>query len=517
MLPESNNSQGKPVYTLRQIWQRTCARIAKPFKVHSHTAPGSRKHEREITAVTRENQTLAAELQRLRADYEQSRAEENRKIAILEETRQEARTARAGEAKQQADLERRIVELETERTRALGQVKSIQASLDDVSGRLDTMDNQSRMWQARSDEQARELEASLSHAIARQDTAAGELSALRDRSQQQVMMLESSLADTSTRLETADSEIGKVKKKLDLEHRLYMHTVQEVQSQVRIQHQRLGWTMMAAVFAMLLGTVAGAILIRDVQKNARILADMSRDVDQLRSAFEQPSAMQPLATVEEPASLPGVTTKVDIPQTDLPREPEIIRPSSAISRKKPAASASRQPTNYYMLSSALARARQAPGNRSVVAPYFKEVMAKRGTNTDRQSVANEENTAAQPLITLPGGTQYRVVKNGNGKSPAPGDKVRVNYLAITPDGKVLAETYSGGEPATFDTNTMEPHLREALLKMEEGAEWEVYVPARLSPRGAIKARDRLASRQKVYLIELLQVIKGNISENGQPR
>ena len=146
------------------------------------------------------------------------------------------------------------------------------------------MDNQSRMWQARSDEQARELEASLSHAIARQDTAAGELSALRDRSQQQVMMLESSLADTSTRLETADSEIGKVKKKLDLEHRLYMHTVQEVQSQVRIQDQRLGWTMMAAVFAMLLGTVAGAILIRDVQKNARILADMSRDVDQLRSA-----------------------------------------------------------------------------------------------------------------------------------------------------------------------------------------------------------------------------------------
>jgi hypothetical protein len=54
---------------------------------------------------------------------------------------------------------------------------------------------------------------------------------------------------------------------------------------------------------------------------------------------------------------------------------------------------------------------------------------------------------------------------------------------------------------------METHLREALLKMEEGAEWEVYVPARLSPPGAIKARDRLASRQKVYLIELLQVIK----------
>jgi FKBP-type peptidyl-prolyl cis-trans isomerase len=308
-----------------------------------------------------------------------------------------------------------------------------------------------------------------------------------------------------------------VKNKLDLEHRLSMHTVQEVQSQVRIQDQRLGWTMMAAVFAMLLGTVAGGILIRDARKNARILADMSRDVDQLRSAFEQPSAMQPLATVEEPARLPDVTTKVDIPQTDLPREPEITRPSSATSRKKPAATASRQPTNHYMLSSALPRAWQAPGNRSeVVAPYIKEIMAKREANRDRQSVANEENTADQPLITLPGGTQYRVVKNGNGKSPAHGDKVRVNYLTITPHGKVLAETYSSGEPATLDTNTMEPHLREALLKMEEGAEWEVYVPARLSPRGAKKARDRLASRQKVYLIELLQVVRNNSSARSQP-
>jgi hypothetical protein len=63
---------------------------------------------------------------------------------------------------------------------------------------------------------------------------------------------------------------------------------------------------------------------------------------------------------------------------------------------------------------------------------------------------------------------------------------------------------------------MEPHLREALLKMEEGAEWEVYVPARLSPRGAKKARDRLASRQKVYLIELLQVVRNNSSARSQP-
>jgi hypothetical protein len=294
-----------------------------------------------------------------------------------------------------------------------------------------------------------------------------------------------------------------------------MHTIQEIQTLGRIQNQHLDWTMIAAVFSLLLVTMAGGMLVRDAQKYARILAEISADVDRLRATFEQLSAMQPLATVEEPAGLPDVSTKAEIPQTDLPREPEITHPHGTASPSpppppaKPATTARRQPTNYYMLSSTLSRDRQVPGNRGEVVPYLKDVIANREADRDRQSVANEESTAEQPLITLPGGTQYRVVKNGYGKSPAPGDKVQVNYLAITPDGKVLAETYSGGEPATFDTNSMEPHLREALLQMEEGAEWEVYVPARLSPKGAIMSRDKLASQQKIYLIELLQVSRNN--------
>jgi uncharacterized coiled-coil protein SlyX len=275
------------VQTLRQIWQRTCARLAKPFKPQSCPAPSPLELERGISIITREHQTLAAELQRFRAGSEQARADENRRIAILEGSCQAAMTARIGEAKLLAELERRIAELETEHKRTIGVVESLESSLTDASTRVDTMDGELRILRARTDERTREFEDSLSLAIARQVTTDGELKALRDMSEQQVKALEMSLADTSTRLETTANEVRTLEKRLDLEHRLYVHTVQDVQSQVRRQDQRLNWTMMAAVLAILLGTVAGGLLIWDVQQNARTLTGMSKDVKRLMSAMGQ--------------------------------------------------------------------------------------------------------------------------------------------------------------------------------------------------------------------------------------
>jgi len=69
--------------------------------------------------------------------------------------------------------------------------------------------------------------------------------------------VEKSLVDTPTRLETMDGRLRTQQQKLDLKHQLYLHTVQEIRSQVRSQDQRLNWTMMAAVFVMTLGSAAG--------------------------------------------------------------------------------------------------------------------------------------------------------------------------------------------------------------------------------------------------------------------
>jgi len=309
------------VHSLRQIWQKVCARIAALFKLRSDTAPGPFELEREVMAVTHETRLLAEELQRIRVESDQVATEENRIHAILDEARQEATTTMVREAKRQADLERRVVELEAERHQSLGRINSIETSLVDILSRLDTIDNQARESSARSREQEKAFEASLSLAITRQNTTDTRLEELQHTSLQQITALESSLADTSTRVEAMDGQIRTLEQKLDLEHQLYLHTVQEIQSQVRSQDQRLNWTMMAAVFAMLLGSVAGGILIWDVQKNARILGGISMEMEQLGAAMAQSRLMGDPAGADESAGLPDLS---HAGQRDAPEDQRVV-------------------------------------------------------------------------------------------------------------------------------------------------------------------------------------------------
>jgi hypothetical protein len=509
------------VQFLRQIWQNTWARIVKPFASQSPPSPSSQELVRKSSAAARENLALAAELQRLRVESREARTEENRKIAILEEAHQQTRAERIGEVKHLAQLAQRVAELEAERNHTFGLVSSIGASLTDASSRLDTMDNQVGILQAGVDDQARQSEASLSVAIARQDKTDGEIMALRATLQRQVESFALSLADTLTRLETTDSHVSTLEKKLDLEHRLYTHTVQEVQSQVQVQDQRLNWTMMAALVAMLLGAVAGGILIWDVQKNARVLAGVNEELKQLRSSMGSPLATQHPAAAVEPAALPDVIGKIESPAAHQPAARQVPEPKTAIPETKPASIPGRKPVNYYLIGSGFERARQEKGirqsSRGEVVPFLKEIIGRKDAPGVKDSAVVSDNTGDLALETLQDGVQYRVVKSGNGASPASGDQVLVNYLAMTPDGTVFEETYSAAEPATLAINALEPRLQEALLKMDEGAEWEVYIPARVSPKGVNDSPETTESQQKIYLIELLKVIKGNGRKQSETR
>jgi hypothetical protein len=95
---------------------------------------------------------------------------------------------------------------------------------------------------------------------------------------------------------------------------------------VHIQDQRLNWTMMAAVFAMMLSTVAGGILIWEVQKNAGILAGMNKSVEQLKSSLGQPLPTIPATGEQEPADLPDVVTPIEQADTNQPAENRLLGP-----------------------------------------------------------------------------------------------------------------------------------------------------------------------------------------------
>lgn len=119
----------------------------------------------------------------------------------------------------------------------------------------------------------------------------------------------------------------------------------------------------------------------------------------------------------------------------------------------------------------------------------------------------ERNASIPGIVTLPSGVQYRVVRQGDGKSPGLNDWVVVDYLGMTPDGTIFDNTYDSGQRAIFGMDGLLPGWQEPLLRMQEGSEFEVYVPPAIANIGGIPSNKKLAGDPGIYLIELRQVVE----------
>jgi FKBP-type peptidyl-prolyl cis-trans isomerase FklB len=99
-----------------------------------------------------------------------------------------------------------------------------------------------------------------------------------------------------------------------------------------------------------------------------------------------------------------------------------------------------------------------------------------------------ENAKKEGVVTLPSGLQYKIIKEGEGSSPADTSVVTVHYTGTFINGKVFDSSIERGEPAQFPVNGVIPGWTEALQLMKPGANWILYIPAGLaygenSPRG----------------------------------
>jgi len=105
------------------------------------------------------------------------------------------------------------------------------------------------------------------------------------------------------------------------------------------------------------------------------------------------------------------------------------------------------------------------------------------TNTDNKTVGQAylaTNKAKPGVVTLPDGLQYKVIKEGNGATPAAQDVVTVNYAGKLINGTEFDSSYKRGQPATFPVNGVIAGWTEALQKMKVGSTWELYIPAELA-------------------------------------
>ena len=118
----------------------------------------------------------------------------------------------------------------------------------------------------------------------------------------------------------------------------------------------------------------------------------------------------------------------------------------------------------------------------------------------------ETNKAKKDITTLPSGLQYRVIKKGKGTSPSAKDRVQVHYTGKLLNGTVFDSSRKRGTPATFGVNQVISGWTEALQKMREGDQWELFIPPNLGygPRGQGQIPPNALL---VFDVELLKVEK----------
>ncbi len=118
-----------------------------------------------------------------------------------------------------------------------------------------------------------------------------------------------------------------------------------------------------------------------------------------------------------------------------------------------------------------------------------------------------ETIAAKPGIKQIGtGVLMETITEGTGTSPAPSDKVKVNYKGMLIDDTVFDESAKRGGPATFALDQVIKCWTEGLGAMKTGGKAKLYCPAEIAygdrgqsgiPPGATL----------VFEVELLEIVK----------
>lgn len=103
------------------------------------------------------------------------------------------------------------------------------------------------------------------------------------------------------------------------------------------------------------------------------------------------------------------------------------------------------------------------------------------------------------------GLQYKILREGTGKSPVDSNSVTVQYRGRLVNGTVFDESYKTGSPATFKLTQVIRGWTEGLKLLKEGGKCELYIPSNLA-WGDQKAGELIPSGSTViFEVELISV------------
>jgi FKBP-type peptidyl-prolyl cis-trans isomerase FkpA/FKBP-type peptidyl-prolyl cis-trans isomerase FklB len=140
--------------------------------------------------------------------------------------------------------------------------------------------------------------------------------------------------------------------------------------------------------------------------------------------------------------------------------------------------------------------------------YMDDQRKEAETNKKAGADFLEKNKKADGVKVTDSGLQYKVLKEGSGKTPKETDRVQVHYKGTLTNGEEFDSSYAREKPAEFGVTGVIKGWTEALKMMKVGAKWKLFIPPELAygsvPRPKIPANSVL-----VFEVELLEILDKN--------
>ncbi|MEC8784860.1 MAG: FKBP-type peptidyl-prolyl cis-trans isomerase [Planctomycetota bacterium] len=148
----------------------------------------------------------------------------------------------------------------------------------------------------------------------------------------------------------------------------------------------------------------------------------------------------------------------------------------------------------------------------VMQAFQQQALAMAQKKSEEQATANQAegaaflkaNKAKEGVVTTESGLQYKVIKAGEGPSPAAEDTIKANYKGTFINGEVFDQSQEG-QPIEIPVGAVIKGWVEALQLMKVGSKWELYVPGDLAygPQGPPGIGP---NRTLIFEVELLEIV-----------
>ncbi|HAE18709.1 MAG: hypothetical protein CBC97_08650 [Verrucomicrobiaceae bacterium TMED137] len=111
------------------------------------------------------------------------------------------------------------------------------------------------------------------------------------------------------------------------------------------------------------------------------------------------------------------------------------------------------------------------------------------------------------VITTESGLRYEILTEGEGDSPGPSSRVKVDYSGTLADGTVFDSSRERGQPAVFALNQVIKGWTEGLQLMKPGALYRFVIPSELAYGDSGAGSAIPAGATLTFEVELISIEK----------